>query len=91
MNGDISVNIVIYGLIFFIEVSFFIVLVWFYLSQKEIFLNVLFLLPFFPIFQLLLPYREWTLKRVLSMALQMIRFLWWMGFTQALLFHFYAQ
>ncbi|XP_037779665.1 uncharacterized protein LOC119576168 [Penaeus monodon] len=40
---------------------------------------------------LLLPYREWTLKRVLGMVLQIIRFLWWMGFTQALLFHFYAH
>ncbi|XP_063605939.1 protein-cysteine N-palmitoyltransferase HHAT-like [Penaeus indicus] len=40
---------------------------------------------------LLLPYKEWTLKRVLGMVLQIIRFLWWMGFTQALLFHFYAH
>ncbi|KAG7172301.1 cysteine N-palmitoyltransferase HHAT-like [Homarus americanus] len=36
------------------------------------------------------PYRTWTLKRVAGVGLQVIRFLWWMGFTQFLLYQFYA-
>ncbi|XP_045584583.1 protein-cysteine N-palmitoyltransferase HHAT isoform X2 [Procambarus clarkii] len=37
------------------------------------------------------PYRIWTLRRFIGVGLQIMRFLWWMGFTQFLLYQFFAH